>query len=503
MARLRLLTGGIKNEELAGNETLIRVTEPELIAYCANDEMKVTTAIEVPAALVRASRPDDVEMTLPAAGVADRVSDAEVEVIDPKALEGAVVGGRYLLTGVLATTAGSVVYKAVHTTLGTPAAVKVLLGAAAQGDAGARFLQEARAAASLRDPAFVRVFDCGVTDEGQPYFAMELLAGETLEQRLRRSGRLTPAEVVAIGSSVARALATLHAGGWVHRDVKPSNIFILAEAENGNPVKLLDLGVVRRTQVTEAGELRVTRTGKRAVLTVAGLLMGTPRYMSPEQVLGEPLDGRSDLYSLGIVLYEALTGTPPFRAGRLLDVLAAQVQETPEALALRAPDAACPAALELVIRRALAKEARARHDSAHDMASALESSLAAGPAVLPRAPRRHGRNLVAALAALAVLVGASVCASQSRTAPVAVAGAVSPYEGLSPLVASVSPIESPADVNREAAELPPVRTASVVEAKAEPKAARSPAQLAPKASGAAGKPQARSARLQDLKNPFH
>jgi eukaryotic-like serine/threonine-protein kinase len=223
-----------------------------------------------------------------------------------------------------------------------------------------RLLREARAAAGLHHPHTVAVFDVG-QDEQRPFIVMELIEGETLADRLRREGRLEPAEAVRIVSAVLEALAAAHARGLVHRDVKPSNI--LLPAEGG--VKLADFGIAKELSGLSAG------------LTATGRVLGTPRYLAPEQAAGHDATPASDLYALGAVLYECLAGRPPFEAENPLAVALAHQQQAVPPLSDAVPG--LPATLEVVVERALAKQPADRHADARQMREALQRAIGGDP----------------------------------------------------------------------------------------------------------------------------
>ena len=182
-----------------------------------------------------------------------------------------------------------------------------------------RFLREARAAAKVEHDHIVPIYD--VSEEGGvPWLAMPFLKGHSLDELLRRLKVLKPAQAVRIGAQVARGLAAAHAAGLIHRDIKPANIWI--EPEGGGRAKLLDFGLARDARPDREGREHLTRTGA---------VVGTPAFMAPEQARGKPLDARADLFSLGCVLYRAVTGRLPFRGPGTMDTLLALATETPPA----------------------------------------------------------------------------------------------------------------------------------------------------------------------------
>jgi hypothetical protein len=251
-----------------------------------------------------------------------------------------------------------VVFKARDTRLQRVVAIKVLAAPlAASGTARQRFFREARAAAAVRDEHVVSIH--GVSDEGgpTPYLVMEFIAGITLEKRIRERGALAVKEVLRIGMQAALGLASAHRQGLIHRDVKPANILL----ENG----------VERVKITDFG---LARAADDASLSQAGVIAGTPLYMSPEQARGEPLDARSDLFSLGSVLYTLCTGRAAFAAATTMAVLKRVCEETPRPVREVNPD--IPAWLAAVVDRLLAKDPGERFQTAAELAEVLGEHLA-------------------------------------------------------------------------------------------------------------------------------
>jgi serine/threonine-protein kinase len=208
--------------------------------------------------------------------------------------------GRYRILERLGQGAMGVVYRGRDEALDRDVAVKVMLAEAGDEASRARFEREARAAAKLQHPHIVTVYEMGEHD-GAPFIAMELLEGQDLQRAMHARAVADPAVAVPIALQVLEGLGHAHDRGIVHRDVKPSNVFLL----EGRHAKILDFGVAR------LGE----------AMTVAGHVVGTPDYMSPEQVRAEPVDGRSDLFSAALILYEMVSGTKPYRPGSVMSVL--------------------------------------------------------------------------------------------------------------------------------------------------------------------------------------
>lgn len=255
-----------------------------------------------------------------------------------------------------------IVYRARDPRLDRDVAIKVLPAGVIEDDASrARFRREAHALAKLSHPNIATLFDVG-DENGVSYLVMECVVGESLATRIA-TGPLPIREVVAIGAEIASALVDAHEHGVVHRDLKPANVMITPK----HHAKVLDFGLVKL--VRRDDDANATRT-----LTETHAVVGTLLYMSPEQATGEPIDGRADLWSLGVLLYEALTGTPPFHGSGTLGMLHAITQRTQDPLRGKRPDV--PVELERIITRALAKEVADRYQSAAEMERDLSLLLA-------------------------------------------------------------------------------------------------------------------------------
>ena len=268
-----------------------------------------------------------------------------------------LLGGRFRLEEQVGIGGMARVYRAFDTLLERPVAIKVLNAEVATSDVDQleRFRREARAVARLSHPHVVGVIDAG-EDDGTPFIVFEYVEGETLKQRIRRDGRLAVPEAVAYAIELARALSAAHEHAIVHRDVKPQNVMIDGEGT----AKITDFGIART--MTEQG------------LTVDGRVLGTTDYASPEQALGHEVGGQSDLYSLGIVLYEMLVGDVPFHAESPIAVAMAHVRE--EVPDVRASRPEVSAALAAIVDRATAKDLRRRYMDAQSMIQDLEEALA-------------------------------------------------------------------------------------------------------------------------------
>ena len=278
---------------------------------------------------------------------------------------GRTLDGKYRLETRLGTGGMGAVYLATRLHIGDQVAVKVLNGDKRNDpQAGERFRLEAQAAARLKHPNAVGVYDYGVSDDGLRYLVMELVAGESLRQIIAQQGPLPLPAVAEVVSQICDALSEAHRQGVVHRDIKPDNI-IVQDAPAGLRVKVLDFGIAK---LRDLGASNLTKQGS---------VMGTPRYMSPEHCMGEELDGRSDIYSLGVVLYEMLCGIVPFTAPTSTAVAVQQVTHAPPPL--RRINSFVPPAVEAVVLHALEKRREARPQTATALAQELSAAIQGRP----------------------------------------------------------------------------------------------------------------------------
>ena len=258
------------------------------------------------------------------------------------------------------------VYKAEQPDMNRYVAIKILHSRyLSRSDLVSRFRREARAMSQLSHPNTARVFLYGQLEDGACYFVMEHLVGQNLAQIVRAEGAMKPKRAMRIMIQVCSALEEAHQAGIVHRDLKPENVFVTTQGGIRDFPKVLDFGLAKVTE-------RQMRPGSM-VLTQQGMVFGTPEFMSPEQAHGKTLDARSDIYSLGIILYELLTGKLPFDAKQPIEYIQLHVNATPIPLSKRLPEADFPPGLEEVVMAALAKKPEDRYASAAEFAVALES----------------------------------------------------------------------------------------------------------------------------------
>ena len=331
---------------------------------------------------------------------------------------GDVLGGRYRLVELLGQGGMATIYRATDAQLGREVAVKVLRPEYGRDpDFVARFKQEAQSAACLSHPNIVGVYDFG-TDADGPYIVMELVDGEDVATLLARNGPLPPRQAARLAAEVAHALGAAHARGIVHRDVKPGNILVSADGR----VKVTDFGIAR--------------AWADARLTLPGVTLGSVHYFSPEQALGEQATEASDIYSLGIVLYELLTGRRPWEGDNAAAVAMARISAPPPLVSDVRPNV--PPVLEAIDRRALSPDPAARFPTADAMADALEGFLDDGTA-------RPAAGVPVAAGAAAAAAAATVARPYP---PDAYAGTPAPPPPTTPPPAAAAPEEPEPDESR-------------------------------------------------------
>ncbi len=291
-------------------------------------------------------------------------------------LVGTVLAGKYRIGKRIGSGGIGVVHAAEHLGLGTQVAVKVLRGAAAKdGSEIARLRREAQVASALDHPNVVKVFDLDQLPDGSIFVIMELLRGRSLAEKLHREGPLGPGYAVQVFRQVCLALQAAHDIGVVHRDLKPGNVFLL---EDGETAKVLDFGMSKLATGTLDGKEKLTQDG---------YTLGTPEYMAPEQCIGAAVEARTDLYELGVLIYEALTGDLPIKSSNRRELLDLHQRQVPPPMRQRRPDLPIPRELDDVVALCLRKRVNERPESAKQ----LERMLAAVP--LEGVPYHYPRNV--------------------------------------------------------------------------------------------------------------
>ncbi|MFO0711321.1 MAG: serine/threonine-protein kinase [Sandaracinus sp.] len=297
------------------------------------------------------------------------VTPQQFEALQHDPLMGTLMAGRYHIVGRVGTGGMGTVYRAEQRGLGRPVALKVLKAElVSDRETVGRFQREAKAMSLLVHPNTVRVFDFGEDPAGHLFLAMELLEGELLTSKLEREGALDVREAVSVAQQILRSLHEAHTKGLVHRDLKPDNIYLARVEGHPEPVvKVLDFGIAKifRDDAKPIDQLE----------TQAGTVFGTPRYMSPEQAQGKALDPRSDLYSVGVLLFQLLAGAAPFTDEDAVVVMAKHIREEVPPVTDVVPDRPIPLSLANIIRRALEKDPPRRFSTAEQFEQALSACL--------------------------------------------------------------------------------------------------------------------------------
>ncbi|MBX7082324.1 MAG: serine/threonine protein kinase [Nannocystaceae bacterium] len=289
---------------------------------------------------------------------------------------GAVLGERYHLVRRMGQGGMGEVWEARHIAIRKPVAIKLLCAGLDDAAHCDRFVREARLVARIAHPHVIEIFDFGQSPRGAPFFAMELLRGESLGARLQRCGPVPWARALLILRQIADALAAAHDVGVIHRDVKPDNVFLVERGGTPDFVKLLDFGIAK-AMIPDPNSV---------ALTSAGVVFGTPAYMSPEQLRGDAIDGRSDLYAVGCVAYQMLTGGLPFEGTTAHAIVAGHLFDDPRPLREATPFLRLPPAVEAIVLRCLQKHPAQRYESAAALRAAIDRVLATAPRQ-PRRPR--------------------------------------------------------------------------------------------------------------------
>lgn len=286
-------------------------------------------------------------------------------LIDPKncPLIGTTFAERYTIQSVLGMGGMSIVYKAQHRLMNRIVAIKMLHNKLKEDITSLeRFKLEAQAASSLSHQNIITVYDFGVTPDGDPFFVMDCLEGESLEELIERKGRVSYERALPIFKQVCAGLDAAHKKGIIHRDLKPANIILVKHDDGTELVKIVDFGIAK--MISGKAQQHLTQTGE---------VFGSPIYMSPEQCLGKELNTQSDLYALGCLMYDTLAGSPPFEGDNFLTTMNMHVSGDPKPIKEVAPDANIPSELEPIILKCLAKNPADRFKTAGDVQDALSA----------------------------------------------------------------------------------------------------------------------------------
>lgn len=292
--------------------------------------------------------------------------------------DGKVFGGKYRVEKLIAKGGMGRVYRATQFPLERPVAIKILNREFQKTDPQfvRRFFLEASTAAKLNHPHTITIFDYGEADSGELYIAMELLKGRPLSKVISSEGPFTPERALKISIQICRALREAHAMGIIHRDLKPGNVFLLEDGDEPDYAKVLDFGLVklfRPESESKQQEAGILGEGDPE-LTRTGTLLGSPKYMSPEQIQGHPLDPRTDIYSFGVILFQMIAGKAPFTGATGVDVIYKHVHLPLPAISDVAPEVETPAVMEAIIQRCLKKQREDRYASMEELVSALKEA---------------------------------------------------------------------------------------------------------------------------------
>lgn len=276
---------------------------------------------------------------------------------------GHLLEGKYLVGELIGEGGMGLIYKATHTIMNRPVVIKVMKSHLMEDEKSlARFEQEQKILAQIVHPNVVSVFDVGLLDNKVPFIVMEYIHGESVYSLMAREGILTIQAAASILINVCNGLQAAHSLGIVHRDLKPENILLLADPNRTDWVKVVDFGTAILTSATHR-------------LTEQNTVVGTAEYISPEQLRDQPVDGRADLYALGVILFYMLTKDAPYQASKTEALLLKIIMEAPDPISARRKDIPAGSPVEMIIDRALLKDPNQRYQSAEEMRYALESLL--------------------------------------------------------------------------------------------------------------------------------
>lgn len=277
--------------------------------------------------------------------------------------EGTVIGDRYKIVCEVAQGSSGTVYKALHLVLDQPVAIKVLSDKPKKDDtAFLRFQREAQAASALNHPNIVKIFDFGLSESGHPFLVMSYVEGRSLKQILDSDGKIDLKRALPIFMQICDALQLAHDNGIVYRDLKPDNIMLVEQGTEKDQIKLVDFGIAKR--FNDAYQKK---------LTMDGQIFGAPGYLSPEQIMGQSLDARSDVYCMGCLMFKVLTGVEPIQGSTAAHVMENHLNKAPLNFNEACPTANIPIGVQFVVQKALKKSPRDRHQSMQELSNALES----------------------------------------------------------------------------------------------------------------------------------
>jgi len=322
----------------------------------------------------------------PAADVVCSVDGTILMAVTKDPLLGSTLAEKYLVMNEIGRGGMSIVYKGKHTLMDRIVAIKMLISQLVEDQTSTkRFQQEAQAVSCLAHPNVIGVHDFGIAPTGQPYIVMDFLVGESLADVIKRDACVPEARAVPIFKQACDALDHAHKKGIIHRDLKSSNIMLVEEEGKRDIVKVVDFGIAKL----------MPSSGKQAQnLTQTGEIFGSPIYMSPEQCLGQPLDARSDIYSMGVLMFETLTGLPPLMGHTIVETMQKHVATKPESMARARPDAVYSPEIEAIVARSLAKSADERFQSMQSLSDALEALIVqrSGPGEMRRTSDMQALN---------------------------------------------------------------------------------------------------------------
>lgn len=371
---------------------------------------------------------------------------AKVKPAKPESLIGQTIGDRYEIIAPIGEGGFAVVYKGRHKLMNRLVAVKLMYPPRTDAEtAMKRFQQEAQAASCLMHTNLVTALDFGFINDEQPYFVMDFVEGKTLATVLNKTGFLNIDEALDIFIQACEGIAHAHDNGVIHRDLKPSNIMLVTNKAGQQIVKIVDFGVAKMILDDGAEMERLTRSGET---------FGTSLYMSPEQCAGKPLDYRSDIYSFGVVMYETLTGMPPFIGQNVLDTMQKHINEKAPLCAESRGDLFIPAKLENIVQKALAKKPEMRYQSMRELKTDLEEvrrlipqTVTASKKTIDPANKQYKVLAAVAIVALGIVGGTIAYLAKARTPDVQISPP-STQIAMAPSAVTAPPAQPPAAVTQ-------------------------------------------------------